>query len=266
MNDAWHPWIPTLIELEHQKSLEPDDSAVDWSKFGWEALEVPVDAPHVAARMDKLGELFLERFANRMLNSETLERWQVRLQHTMDRIAPVYERAYALYEKHAQALQDGALPGRTTTTESDLRAGGSDVRAESGTDETSRTGADTVGGKTKTSDTPDSAISESDDYAGTIEVREDKTSYGSKVAFTRGGKTTTEYGRTDKGTVKVTETVDGEEMVRSLNANIDGWRNLDSALVAEFENNFLNLWWYRWEGSHWWSSTPTRTSSRRSAS
>ena len=113
MNDAWHPWIPTLIELEHQKSLEPDDSAVDWSRFGWEALEVPADAPHVAARMDKLGEMFLERFANRMLNSETLERWQVRLQHTMDRIAPVYERAYSLYEKHAQALQDGALPGRT---------------------------------------------------------------------------------------------------------------------------------------------------------
>lgn len=209
--DADEPWLPTLLDVERMKAAEPDGSPIDWRRFGWSALEVPPTATHVVARFDILGQRFLERYAYRMLGHETMEKWQTRLQNRMDEVVGMYERAYALYEANQKAMDD-AVPGRSVTTDSSLS---SDTN-------------DTSNGESRASATPDQLINDSDDYAGSISKNKNNST----------GK------RNDKGTVNTKEVWQGARVIQDVNDSIDGWRNIDTAFIASFENLFLNIWWY----------------------
>lgn len=209
--DADEPWLPTLLDVERMKAAEPDGSPIDWRRFGWSALEVPPTATHVVARFDILGQRFLERYAYRMLGHETMEKWQTRLQNRMDEVVGMYERAYALYEANQKAMDD-VVPGRSVTTDSSLS---SDTN-------------DTSNGESRASATPDQLINDNDDYAGSISKNKNNST----------GK------RNDKGTVNTKEVWHGSQVIQAVNDSIDGWRNIDTAFVASFENLFLNIWWY----------------------
>ena len=211
--EADEPWVPTLVEVERLKSLDTDDSPVDWRQYGWSALEQPDDCPHVYARFDILGERFLERYAFRMLNSETMERWQTRLQNRFDEIVHPMERAYAMYEANADAMQ--TLSGTSTVSKGNSKA-----------DSTSE-------GESKDyfSETPDTSVNDWTDaskYAGNVRTAKNSSKQG----------TTTEDGRT------TTQTWTGSKTVTDINDNLDAYRDLDTMFVAQFENLFMNLWWY----------------------
>lgn len=319
MGAADEPWIPTLEWLEMKKT-EPV-VAVDYSKYGWSALVVPSDCPLVSARMDTLATRFLERYGNRRLNQETLERWQIRLQNRFDELVHVMNRAYGMYSDNATAFMgpegtertvsgtdtqsgtdskkaggtDGVkLSGTdkdTTTTSENIGTSGTDENTLSGTDSVQDSGTDSVVSTRKHSDTPDSSINESDSWAGTYDKDTDATTHGKKETTTYGktdsrtvssdtertgagtvitqyGKATAlEYGRTDATTYgkKVAserteiERVIGAAALASVNDSIDAYRDLDTLFVAGFENNFLNVWWYRWHASRSKKHTTTRT-------
>lgn len=233
MNESYfpepdQPWVPTLLDVETFKANEPDGSPIDWRRFGWSALDVPEECTHVAARFDILGTRFLQRYAKRMLNQETMELWQNRLQNRFDEVVHMYERAYTLYEANQESMMSDVLPGTKRTYDTKDTNGGTD----------SVSGTDTSSGKSKSkqSNTPDSAINESDDYAGALGIEENSSTR------TNSGKT--EYGRTltRKGTDTLVLT--GAQVMESVNSSIDGWRDIDTAFIASFENNFLNIWWY----------------------
>ena len=138
MNDAYYPWLPTLQDIEKRKDHDTEIGQY-YERFGWEQLVVPDDCPIVAGRMDDLKVLFDQKFAFRMINSETLEQWQIRLQARFDRFVHIYERAYVLYEKYKQDMLD------------DMKGGEIITRASTG-----------VG---STVNTPDYAVNASDEYA-----------------------------------------------------------------------------------------------------
>jgi hypothetical protein len=150
-----------------------------------------------------------------MLNSETLQRWQVRLQNRLDEISDEYERAYGLYEtyvKEMDELQEGHILDRTLN----IKDGGSD------TDTGSRTG--------RRANTPDSAINLSDSYGDSV-VKADDT-------------VTRTYGRTSDHTTKDRYVQTGLKLQMNINKSFRSWVDLDTAFIAEFENNFLNVFWY----------------------
>lgn len=206
------PWVPTLLDVERMKAAEPDGSPVDWRRFGWSALEVPESAGHVIARFDILGTKFLQRYAGRMLNQETMEMWQTRLQNRFDEVVDKYERAYALYEMNEEAMLNGSATAHKVS-----------VKAL-----TDGNGTSSDSGEQRYSDTPDQAINESDNYAGNI-------------TKTKGSKT---YSNSDSHSSESEEKLTGESLVRSVNNNVDGWVSIDTAFIASFENNFMNIWWY----------------------
>ncbi len=233
MNDGYfpdpdQPWVPTLLDVETFKANEPDGSPIDWRRFGWSALDVPEDCTHVIARFDILGERFLQRYAKRMLNQETMELWQNRLQNRFDEVVRMYERAYTLYEQNQNAMMSDVLPGSKRTYDAQDTDGGSD----------SATSKDSTSNKSKSkrSDTPDSTINESDDYAGSLGIDESTAS--------RENTSTTNYGRTTKRTGTDTLTLTGAQIMDSVNTSIDGWRDIDTSFIGAFENNFMNIWWY----------------------
>ena len=118
MNDALYPWLPTLQDIEVRKEDDDPTIAAYYQKFGWEQLEVPNECTHVISRMSDLKTLFDERYAFRMINSETLEQWQIRLQSRFDRFVRIYERAYTLYEKYEQDMIDDMKGGEIITRSS----------------------------------------------------------------------------------------------------------------------------------------------------
>ena len=208
MNDAFQSWIPTLQDLEVRKQ-DPDPTiAAYYQRFGWENIEVPADCPRVAARMTDLKVIFEERYAFRMINSETPERWQIRLQNRFDRFVRVYEHAYELYETYQADLID------------DVRAG--EVRTWSRTYSDSQSSS----GSGSEVDTPDAAINAGDDYAD----RRTKT---------------TESG-SSSGTDSITETKikTGESLVTSINEGFRKYVDIDQDFIGQFEDSFLNLFWY----------------------
>lgn len=208
--DAELPWIPKLIDVENFK-VNSDDPAY-WQRFGWEALEVPQDCSYVIQRMGKLKVRFDERYANRMLNSETMERWQVRLQNRFDEIVYRYDRMYELYQRYDQDMKDDIISGDKTVTESTAQAGGSDTSEGSG----------------RNIDTPDENINSDTGYAGS---RTDS-------------KATNTYGRTDTLNSTVTRTTTGKGVVDGINDSVISWKDIDTEFVKEFENLFLNVLWY----------------------
>lgn len=186
--EAFEPWLPELITIEKKKL----DGEPGYSGIGFENLVVPTDCTRVSARMSTLKVLFDQRYAYRMLNAETLERWQVRLQNTFDRIVHTYERAYELYAKYQTDMLNDMLGGEIITR--DLTSGGSQVN------------------------TPDYATNATDDYA-------DSRSRG-KIDET------------------ITTVRTGDDLVDSINRGFQNWVDIDQALIQEFENNFLNIFWY----------------------
>lgn len=184
--DGEEPWLPTLWDIEARK---PDPY---WSRFGWEALEVPSGCPLVQRRMDALKVRFDQRYANRQVNMETMEQWQIRLQNRFDEVAPRYERAYKVYADKEQTMLDDVEEGSHTTS--------------------------TVRNKGRSIDTPDSVINADPNYADSLDEAEST------------GDTKT--------------VITGTGLVRSINATIDEWRELDTEFVKEFEDNFINIFWY----------------------
>ena len=208
--DAELPWIPKLIDVENFK-VNSDDPDY-WQRFGWETLEVPGDCTFVSGRMDALKVRFDERYANRMLNSETMERWQVRLQNRFDEVVQRYNRMYELYQRYDQDMKEDILSGDKTVTTSKSQAGGSDTSTGTG----------------RNIDTPDENVNNITGYAGS---RTDS-------------KATNTYGRTDSFDSTVTRTVTGKGVVDSVNDSVMSWRDIDTEFVKEFENLFLNVLWY----------------------
>lgn len=208
--DAELPWIPKLIDVENFK-VNSDDPEY-WQRFGWETLEVPQDCSYVIQRMDKLKTRFDERYANRMLNSETMERWQVRLQNRFDEVVQRYNRMYELYQRYDQDMKEDILSGDKTVTTSKSQAGGSDTSTGTG----------------RNIDTPDENVNNITGYAGS---RTDS-------------KATNTYGRTDSFDSTVTRTMTGKGVVDSINDSVMSWKDIDTEFVKEFENLFLNVLWY----------------------
>lgn len=211
--DADRPWLPELIDIEAKKSGPEGDY---YSRFGWENLEVPADCPNVTTRMRELKVRFDERYANRMLNAETLERWQIRLQNRFDEKVHIYERAYELYGRYEQDMLSDVMQGEKTVVTGTNIAGGSDTS--------------TANTRNRNIDTPDEAVNADEDYASSLS---DGTSSG-----------TTTYGRTDSVNSTTTKTMTGRALVEGINDAIYSWRDLDTEFVKEFENNFLNVMWY----------------------
>lgn len=208
--DAELPWIPKLIDVENFK-VSSDDPEY-WQRFGWETLEVPGDCAFVRERMDALKTRFDERYANRMLNSETMERWQVRLQNRFDEVVQRYNRMYELYQRYDSDMKEDILSGDKTVTTSKSQAGGSDTSEGTG----------------RNIDTPDENINDNTGYAGS---RTDS-------------KATNTYGRTDSFDSTVTRTMTGKGVVDSINDSVMSWKDIDTEFVKEFENLFLNVLWY----------------------
>jgi hypothetical protein len=197
-SEAFAPWLPTLQDIEVRKN--DVDVGDYYQRFGWENLVVPNDCPHITSRMPYLKPLFEQRYAFRMVNQESLERWQIKLQAKFDEIVHIYERAYVLYEKYEQEMLDDMIGGEKIFR---------DISGD-------------TSGDTSAVNTPDYATNLSDDYA-------DNRSR-SKVKETR------------KETITSQRTGDG--LVDSVNAGYQRWVDIDQALIAEFENNFLNVFFY----------------------
>ena len=208
--DAELPWLPKLCDVENFK-VNSDDPTY-WQRFGWEALEVPGECTFVRERMDTLKTRFDQQYFDRKLNSETMEIWQVRLQRRFDEVVQRYNRMYELYQRYDQDMKEDILSGDKTVTESTAQAGGSDTSEGTG----------------RNIDTPDEAVNDTQGYAGSISD----------------SKATNTYGRTDTLTSTVTRTMTGKGVVDSINDSVMSWRDIDTDFVNEFQNNFLNVFWY----------------------
>ena len=208
---ADEPWLPTLLDIERMKAEGTDEEKAYWQKFGWEVLDVPEADTHVKARMDILKTRFIANYGWRMLAYETMEQWQVRLQEKFDSVVDKYERAYTLYETNKTSMMEDVLPGIKTTATGKTTAGGSD----------------TVTGKRKFSDTPDSSINDSDSFAGNISTDDGKTTYG----------------RTDSTNTESKQVYTGSAIIDAVNETIDAWMDIDTAFIHSFENLFSNILW-----------------------
>ena len=240
---ADEPWLPTLLDIERMKAEGTDEEKAYWQKFGWEVLDVPEADTHVKARMDILKTRFIANYGWRMLAYETMEQWQVRLQEKFDSVVDRYERAYQLYEDNRDDMMKDAVPGITTTVSSRTTAGGSDKTSNTGSVTDNDSGSDSTTATSKHSDTPDSMINTSDNYAGTIDKDTSSITYGKKSTKTIGTDATTNYGRMDsvEGTTK--EIYTGGRIMESINNTIDAWMDIDTAFIHSFENLFSNILW-----------------------
>lgn len=252
-------WIPTLGWLLYQQETQPEEPVIDYTKYGFAALEVPDDCPLVAARMSWLTTRFNERYYNRMLGSETLDRWQMRLQNKFDELVYRMNRAYGIYTTAATALGDDLYEGSERSVTGSTTDSGSDTTTRSGSSEFSNTGgstntasgSDSNEGMTKHSDTPDTKINSNWGWAGSVDADTGKTTYGRvdtgtsnvKGTGSTSGTDTTAYGKStaSNGTEKVT--VHGA-MIDVVNKNIKEWDDLDTVFIGSFENAFLNVFWY----------------------
>lgn len=202
MNDAYAPWLPTLQDIEVRK----DDVEMGeyYKKFGWDQLTVPDDCPIIAGRMSNLKILFDQKYAFRMINSETLEQWQIRLQARFDRYARIYERAYTLYAKYDQELIDDMLGGEIRVID----------RSASGSES----------GDVRNVNTPDAATNADDRYA-------DSRSKSS-------GSSTSSENIIDK-LIKT-----GEGLIDNINSGFRKFIDIDQDFIRQFEDSFLNIFWY----------------------
>ena len=208
-------WIPTLEEVEYMKSHGSPDEQEYYSKFGWEQLEVPPDCDRVSERMSILKIRFDERYGGRMLGQETMERWQIRLQNKFDEVVYKWDRAYELYANNQQNMLVNIIDGRIVSNGSS-----SDIDI---TDDTVNTS------KNKVIDTPDSAINDNSDYADVV--------YHNNASRRNTGS------RRNKTTSNSKEEVMGN-LIDKVNSTALKWMDIDTMFIKEFENNFLNIFYY----------------------
>lgn len=175
-----------------------------YQRFGFDKLVVPDDCPHVIERMDTLETLFNERYGFRMINKETLEQWQISLQTKFDRFVHVYERAYVLYQKYETEMLDDMIEGETESI----------VRGVIGSDS----------GEGSSVNTPDYVNNADDRYADS----RSRSKSDSKL----------------DETITTTKTKTGQSLIDAVNAGFKKWIDIDNAFIGEFENNFLNIFWY----------------------
>lgn len=266
------PWMPMLLEIEYLKEHGTEEEQEYYSKFGFEKLDVSSEFSHITNRLESLRTRFLGRYGHRQLNSETMEYWQVRLQNKMDEIVAIYDRAYALYEQYVSEIDQHPFEGMKTTRDGYTQASGSDMDSRtivdeaSGSDKTETDGTDTTSGQDtidrentrKEIDTPDTAINASDNYAdkltkddgsdttryGKVDTihNEDEITYGRKDSRTDNGSVT--YGKKDTLHDETEQVRTGPFMLTDLNTMINSLKDIDTLVIKEFENNFLNVLWY----------------------
>lgn len=248
--EAWQPWIPRLVDIEKRKA----DEVPGYSNVGFSALVIPADCTEISDRSAELAQRFNERYAFRMINAETLERWQLRLQNRLDEIVHRYNRAYELYDEYETEINEMGLEGWTETSKSTdsgnetLNFLGSEELAYTGSQKTTEGGHDDT--EALRSDTPDSAINAGGAYADLTQTG--KTTYGhtSEDTFTDRKDTRSFADRKDKrdfGEIidkEITRIITGPSVVEDINASIKNWEDIDTRFVAEFENLFLNVFWY----------------------
>ena len=231
--EAWQPWIPRLVDIEKRKA----DEVPGYSNVGFSALVIPADCTEISDRSAELAQRFNERYAFRMINAETLERWQLRLQNRLDEIVHRYNRAYELYDEYETEINEMGLEGWTETSKS--TDSGNETLNFLGSSKVTEGGHDDTEGLS--SDTPDSAINAEGAYADFTQTG--KTTYGhtSENTFTD-RKDKRDFGKiVDK---EITRIITGPSVVEDINASIKNWEDIDTRFVAEFENLFLNVFWY----------------------
>ncbi len=127
----FHPrasyWLPTWWEIK-ARAAEKDANdnytadALYYQKFGPEALDIWSSYTNLNNAKSDILKMFNDAYASRMINSETLEQWQVRLQAIAGRTAARYDRALSLYASNAADLTDTSES--QTTTYNDLTNAG----------------------------------------------------------------------------------------------------------------------------------------------
>lgn len=214
MNDAGFPianemWIPKLVDILVRRTKAPtDEEKAYYAKFGLDKLDWN-DSTYtsLSAYKDEIVQYFEERYLDRMINSETLEMWQVRLQRRFDELAPKYDRALSLYGQY----DIDSVEQKLVTTYNNVK--------------------DERGGVDKTvsidSDTPDVEYNASHQYADAVRTTEDSGNRSS----------------TRTGSVELETDPAGGKLL-NVNENIEAFRALVVEFVAGFENNFLNVFWY----------------------
>ena len=226
--EAREMWTPTLHDILYKAQYGTADEKTYYSKFGLDQVAIPEDCVKLSEVMSRAVVMFNERYALRMINRETLETWQMGLQSKFDAIAYRYERAFKLYSENAEEMSN-VMEKKITTR--------SATSENSGSDTTTYGRKDTFAGTVKNIDTPDSAVNANSDYADTL-TKNDNSSQAS-------GTDTLTHGLKNTITDTVTETKEPEGgIVEATNRSIDAWRDLTAEFVKEFENNFLNVFWY----------------------
>ena len=208
-------WIPTLNEVEYLKSQGSPDEQRYYSQFGWEQLEVPPDCDRVLDRMSTLKIRFDERYGGRMLGQETMERWQIRLQNKFDEVVYKWDRAYELYANNQQTMLVNIIDGRVVSNDTSSKI--------DSTDDTVNTS------KNKVIDTPDTAINDNSDYAD--------------VVYHNDGRRKNTGSRNNRTTNNSKEEVMGN-LIDKVNSTALKWMDIDTMFIKEFENNFLNIFYY----------------------
>lgn len=210
--EADAPWLPTLLDLEYRKS----EGVPGYANIGFDNLVLDAtEHPLLTSAWSRLTMRFNNRYANRMLNAETLQGWQVRLQNRLDEIADEYERAFRLYSEYSERmdrLEEGWENKRIVNT----THGGTDT--------------DRFNSTRRFADTPDSIVNELGDYGSSVGRTNDTSSR--------------DYGRTEDKDDTLTHVQTGLRMQMNIVKSFKSWVDLDTAFVAEFENNFLNIFWY----------------------
>lgn len=236
-------WMPTLLDIERFKAEGDPDQKAYFGQFGFDQLEIPDADVNIKARAEKLNIRFIARYGTRMIGQETMEIWQVRLQERFDAVSDKYERAYTLYEKYKDQMMNDALPGITTTVKGSVKGSGTDSTSNSGTDTNTMSGTDTTKATAKHSDTPDSAINTSDNFAGTLDKDDSSITYGKKDSRSISGTTSVNYGKVDTTDMETKQIYTGGTIMDGVNKTINGWRDIDTDFIAEFEDLFLNILW-----------------------
>ena len=150
-----------------------------------------------------------------MLGQETMERWQIRLQNKFDEVVYKWDRAYELYTNNQQSMLVNIIDGRIVSNDTS-----SDIDI---TDDTVNTS------KNKVIDTPDSAINDNSDYADVVY----HNNASRKNTSTRNNRTISNS----------TEEVTGN-LIDKVNSTALKWMDIDTMFIKEFENNFLNIFYY----------------------
>lgn len=222
--------LPRLVDIINWQDNGTEMEQEYFRRFGFARLTIPEDCPHIIARRDELDRRFKDRYLFRRIAQETMPRWQFRMQVRMDAVARRYERAYALYEQYQYQMDNDMIEGETEVIKGiRSRLSGKDASSSNGTENST---GNSVG---KVIDTPDSIVNDSDNYADSMSRN---TSNASRNV-SNGSET--QYGRQDDVDMTTAKTYTGKQIMENINLSIQSWFDIDTALIGEFENMFINV-------------------------